>query len=128
MKDIIHLFNAEMGITGFILGSTPILNVRERGADISAWMKFFKEKNGRNIDCFVIIGDADPLMFQDHWIETDTCVGLTNKVVEKAVHRLNGDPIKIPGPSLLDALKPCADLFMSVPSQETEDMLIFDSI
>ena len=126
MNEIIHLFNVEMGIRGTILGSTPVQNIEERGAEISAWMKFFKKKIGRDIDRFVIIDDVDPLMFQDHWIETDTCIGLTNKEVEKAVCSLNGDRKKIPISSSLVAPNPCEDLFMSVQSNQTEDDLIFD--
>ena len=55
MNEIIHLFNVEMGICGTILGSTPVQNEEERGAEIGAWMKFFKEKTGRDIERFVII-------------------------------------------------------------------------
>jgi len=126
MNEIIHLFNVEMGIRGTILGSTPIQNVEERGAEIGAWMKFFKKKTGRDIDRFVIIDDVDPLMFRDHWIETDTCIGLTNKDVEQAVRCLNGDREKISFSPLLDTPDLCEDLFMSVSSNQTEDDLIFD--
>jgi hypothetical protein len=126
MNEIIHLFNVKMGICGTILGSTPVQNVEERDAEIGAWMKFFKGKTGRDIKRFVILDDMDPLMFQDHWIETDTCAGLTNKQADQVVCRLNGDRKKISASCLLDTPDPCEDFFMSITSLPEEDILIFD--
>jgi hypothetical protein len=79
------LVNAGVHTRGRVVGATPFLNDRTRGAEISAWL----QQSPQPVESFVILDDRSDMDFlQERLVQTDPQYGLVSDQVEEIVARL----------------------------------------
>lgn len=73
------------GVSGRIIGCTPILNCVDRGEEIQAWIDDYWKVAG-GIDSFVILDDdEDMLHLSDRLVKTEFEKGLTMSDADRAI-------------------------------------------
>ena len=93
------LVDAGVHAFGRVIGSTPYLANRSRGAEIAAWLQQTSPPAGR----FVILDDIPDMGdLNDCLVKTDPRCGLAHNQVEEIVGRLNGGLVEgNPSPEIL---------------------------
>jgi len=77
-------FFVEKGITGQIIGKTPVLDNKPRGIEIDSWLQDHPEYTR-----FVILDDDNDMAhLTNHLIQTDTENGLTRKETDEILKKL----------------------------------------
>ena len=86
----------ELGVTGEIIGSTPVLTQKAvfRGNEIYHWMLDNKEICGTYPNLFsdyvILDDDSDMLLWQkDNFVQTDAWIGITPTIIHRAKRVLN---------------------------------------
>jgi len=69
------------GLTGNIIDKTPILDDKERGDEIAAWL----EKHPQYTRFVILDDDSDMSDLIDNLIQTDTDMGLTREITDKVL-------------------------------------------
>lgn len=57
----LRLYIAELGITGEVIGSTPVLN-KARGFEIQSWLETWEEETGSNSTVYIIADDIADML------------------------------------------------------------------
>lgn len=73
------------GVTGRMIGITPVLNAVDRGEEIQAWLDDYQSRRGE-VDAFVILDDDnDMLHLAGKLVQTDFMPGLTVADADQAI-------------------------------------------
>jgi hypothetical protein len=90
VDEMLHKF----GVTGKIIGKTPLNNYSCRGYEIVLYLMDYAENNNMDVDDikYIIVDDRDDFMFVfqlDNMVKTDYKIGLRKEDADKIIAILN---------------------------------------